>query len=91
MDVGSTEVPENVTLADNNFGRDIRTMAYVEIFSILVIALIGLSGNCLVLVAIATNKKLHTSSNVFVCNLSISDGIVGTMLIFTPINIVSDS
>ena len=60
----------------------------LEIVVVEVIAVFSFVGNSLVLAAIARFRRLRTSSNTFVANLSIADGMFGVLLWCLPMNIV---
>lgn len=56
-----------------------------------VIAVFGLTGNILTIVAVILSKKLHTIANVFVVNLTIAGGLSCATLPFTIANMIANT
>ena len=59
------------------------TIALIAIKAILF--LIGVVGNFLIVIIIATNKSLHTMQNIFVFNLAVTD--LFTLLVYLPLTV----
>ena len=64
------------------------TEAILETVTIITIGTISILGNTLTLIAVAKFRNLRTASNIFVANLAITDGVLGAVLCFLPINIL---
>ncbi len=57
---------------------------------LLLIAIVGIIGNSMVIIAVILSKTLQTKTNVFVVNLSISDLIVCCFLPWSAVALLSD-
>lgn len=56
-----------------------------------IIAVFGLAGNLLTVIAVALSKKLQTVANVFVLNLTIAAALACSTLPFTIINMIANT
>ena len=77
-----------MTLGKNSHTSEPAAPVALEILVVETIAVFSFFGNSLVLVAILRFRRLRTSSNVFVGNLSVADGLFGILMFFLPMNIV---
>ena len=80
---------ENVTDYEYDFVFDDYDQHIVVAIAFLIAAILGLFGNCLVIISVFVSKKLRTVTNAFVVNLSIADLLTSLMIPFNVVVLLS--
>ncbi len=88
---------DNESVEDDDFSGGVTVVIYAHYFErqllaalLIVAACVGFVGNTLVILAVFLSKKLRTSTNVFVVNLSVADLLTCLSLPWQSVSVLSE-